>query len=157
MTSSQVVETQVTDTMTIGTLRSNDATATRTPLKKVYFLRGHIQVQKGKLTTPENTITYHNVLVCHPKLLHKHCFHFLLGVKMAPRESENNAYANFWSDKQRALWYVMVFSGVVNTISSLLVYVLHKMSRHFHVVVVQKRERNVQKKCDARAKLLFCL
>ena len=22
---------------------------------------------------------------------------------------------NFWSDKQRALWYVMVFSGVVNT------------------------------------------
>ena len=29
--------------------------------------------------------------------------------------------------------------------------------RHVHVVVVQKRERNVQKKCDARAKLLFCL
>ena len=27
--------------------------------------------------------------------------------------------------------------------------------RHFYVVVVQKRERNVQKKCDARAKLLF--
>ena len=33
---------------------------------------------------------------------------------MAPRETENNAYANFWGDKQRALWYVMVFSGVVN-------------------------------------------
>ena len=33
---------------------------------------------------------------------------------MAPRETENNAYAKFWSDKQRALWYVMVFSGVVN-------------------------------------------
>ena len=30
--------------------------------------------------------------------------------------------------------------------------------RHFHVVVVQKRERNVQKSVrDARAKLLFCL
>ena len=29
--------------------------------------------------------------------------------------------------------------------------------RHFHVVFVQKRKRNVQKKCDARAKLLFCL
>ena len=28
--------------------------------------------------------------------------------------------------------------------------------RHFHIVVVQKRERNIQKKCDARAKLLFC-
>ena len=33
---------------------------------------------------------------------------------MAPRESENNAYAKFWGDKQRALQYVMVFSGVVN-------------------------------------------
>ena len=27
---------------------------------------------------------------------------------------ENNAYAKFEGDKQRALWYVMVFSGVVN-------------------------------------------
>ena len=29
--------------------------------------------------------------------------------------------------------------------------------RHFHVVVVQRRLRNVQKKRDARAKSLFCL
>ena len=28
---------------------------------------------------------------------------------MAPRETKNNAYAKFWGDKQRALWYVMVF------------------------------------------------
>ena len=34
---------------------------------------------------------------------------------MAPRETENNTYAKFWGDKQRALWYVMVFSGVVNS------------------------------------------
>ena len=33
---------------------------------------------------------------------------------MAPRETENNAYAKYWGDKQRALWYTMVFSGVVN-------------------------------------------
>ena len=33
---------------------------------------------------------------------------------MAPRETEDNAYAKFWSDKQRASSYVMVFSGVVN-------------------------------------------
>ena len=33
---------------------------------------------------------------------------------MPLRETENNAYAKFWGDKQRALWYVMVFSGVVN-------------------------------------------
>ena len=34
---------------------------------------------------------------------------------MTQRETENNAYAKFWGDKQRALWYVMVFSGVDNT------------------------------------------
>ena len=33
---------------------------------------------------------------------------------MAPGETENNAYAKFWGDRQRALWYVIVFSGVVN-------------------------------------------
>ena len=54
------------------------------------------------------------LFVCHPKILHKHCLQFLLGFKMAPRETENNAYAKFWGDKQRALWDVTVFSGVVN-------------------------------------------
>ena len=52
-------------------------------------------------------------------ILHKHCLHFLLRDKIAPRETENNAYAKFWGDKQTALWYVMVFSGVVNFIGSL--------------------------------------
>ena len=33
---------------------------------------------------------------------------------MAPRETENNAYSKFWGDKQRALWYVMLFFVVVN-------------------------------------------
>ena len=33
---------------------------------------------------------------------------------MAPRENENKAYAKFGGDKQRTLWYAMVFSGVVN-------------------------------------------
>ena len=28
---------------------------------------------------------------------------------MAPRETGNNAYVKFWGDKQRALWYVMVY------------------------------------------------
>ena len=28
---------------------------------------------------------------------------------MAPGETENNAYAKFWGDKQRTLWYVIVF------------------------------------------------
>ena len=34
---------------------------------------------------------------------------------MAPRETANNAYAKFWDDKQKVLWCVMVFSGVVNS------------------------------------------
>ena len=50
------------------------------------------------LITTENTITYHNALCfCHPKILHKHCLQFLLGV-----------------DQQRALWYTMVFSVALN-------------------------------------------
>ena len=44
-----------------------------------------------------------------------YCLQFLLGVKMALRGTENNAYAKFRCCKQRALWYVMVFSGVVNS------------------------------------------
>ena len=44
---------------------------------------------------------------------------FLLGVKVAPRETENNAFAKFWRDKLRAIWYVMAFSVVAN-------YVRHK-------------------------------
>ena len=57
------------------------------------------------------------LFVSHPKMLRKHCLQFLLGVKMAPREAEDNAYAKFWGDKQRALWFVMVFSGMVNWLS----------------------------------------
>ena len=67
-----------------------------------------------QLTTPENTITYDNALCLSPQILHKRCLLFLLGVEMAPRETENNAYAKFWGEQQRALSYVMVFSGVVN-------------------------------------------
>ena len=69
---------------------------------------------------PLQKIPSHTIIlfVCHPKILHKHCLQFLLGVEKAPRETENNAYAKFWDDKQRVLWYVMVFSGVVNIKSS---------------------------------------
>ena len=36
---------------------------------------------------------------------------------MAPRQTENNAYAKFWSDQLRLLWYVMAISVVVNCIN----------------------------------------
>ena len=54
------------------------------------------------------------LFVCHPIFLHKLCLQFLLGVRMAPRETVNIPYAKFWAGKQRALRYVMVFSGLVN-------------------------------------------
>ena len=45
------------------------------------------------------------LFVGHPKILHKHCFQFLLGLFQLPRETEDNAYAKFGGDKQRALSY----------------------------------------------------
>ena len=58
---------------------------------------------------PLQKMPWHTVVlfVGHFKILHKHCLHFLSGVKMAPRETENIAYAKFWGNKQRTLWYVM--------------------------------------------------
>ena len=49
------------------------------------------------------------LFVCHPKILHKHYLQFLLGVNMAPRETENNAYAK---DKEHygMLWYFLEWS-----------------------------------------------
>ena len=63
------------------------------------------------------------LFVCHCKILHKHCLQFLLGVKMAPIETENNAYKMFWNYQQRVLRYVMVFSVVVNRFFNVLVAV----------------------------------
>ena len=41
-------------------------------------------------------------------------FSFSSGHFNSPRESKDNAYEIFLDHKQRALWYVMIFSGVVN-------------------------------------------
>ena len=37
----------------------------------------------------------HDTLCLPSKILHKHCFQFLLGLTMALRENKNNAYAKF--------------------------------------------------------------
>ena len=70
------------------------------------------------------------LFVCHPKILHKHCLQFLLGVKMAPRGTKNNAYAKFWRYKQTAFRSVMVFSGVFN--SRGITRVLSNVRWHFN-------------------------
>ena len=62
------------------------------------------------------------LFVCHPTILHKHSLQFLLVVKMAPRETENNAYAKFWDDNKEhygMLWYFLEWSIIVgqNTFS----------------------------------------
>ena len=67
------------------------------------------------MITPENTVTYHNTLCLSPQNFVLALFQFLLGVKIAPRETEDDGYAKLWGDKQRALWYVMEFSGVVDS------------------------------------------
>ena len=64
---------------------------------------------------PEHTIM---LFVFYPKILQKHCSLIVLRsvslrAILLPRETENNAYAKFLGDKQRALWCVVVFSGVV--------------------------------------------
>ena len=66
------------------------------------------------LTTTENNITYHIALCLSPDIVHKHCLQLFLEILKAPRETEANAYVKFWVYKQRAIWYVMVFSVVVN-------------------------------------------
>ena len=48
---------------------------------------------------------------------------------MAPRKTENNAYAKFRGDEQRTLWYVMVFSGVVNCCLVYLLYICVTLKR----------------------------
>ena len=50
---------------------------------------------------------------------------------MAPRETENNAYAKFWRDKQRTLWYVMVF--LEWSIAITFKYYLSSYTRNFNV------------------------
>ena len=59
---------------------------------------------------------------CHPKILHKHFLQFLLGVKIPPRETEENAYAKFWGDKKEhygMFWYFLEWSI---TVMSLIVF-----------------------------------
>ena len=62
---------------------------------------------------------------------------------MAPGETENNAYANFWGDKQRTLWYVMVFSGVVNCCT--LLYHKKEIEEHSTAKFVFPRVRACNK------------
>ena len=68
---------------------------------------------------PLQKMQWHTIIlfVGHFKILQKHRLHFLFGVERAPRETENNAHAKFWGNKERALWYVMECYVVANSTS----------------------------------------
>ena len=53
------------------------------------------------------------LFVCHPQILHKHCLQFLLGVKW-PQEQLKTMLKQKCGMTKKALWYVAVFSVVVN-------------------------------------------
>ena len=67
------------------------------------------------------------LFVCHPKVLHKHCFQFLLGVKMALTETENNAFCKIMGLQTKSIMvcYGIFWSGqlallltiITNTVS----------------------------------------
>ena len=78
-------------------------------------------VSKGKALTyllqliiKKKKQTYHTIIlfVGLSKLLHKHCLKFPLGVKMAPKQTENNAYENLeWPTKSIMECYGFFSSG----------------------------------------------
>ena len=53
---------------------------------------------------------YHNTICLLSKFLHKHCFHFLMGPTMVPRENKNNACAKFWRTNKE--YYGIFESGL---------------------------------------------
>ena len=72
---------------------------------------------------------------------------------MVRRETENNAYAKFGvTNKEHygMLWYFLEWPIALPFLSSKKLKIWS-----FHFVVLQRRQRNVQKR-GARAALLFC-
>ena len=65
---------------------------------------------ENELANIKNTII---LFVCPPKILHKHCFYFLLGLTIVSRQTAagNNAYAEFLGGQTRS---IMVFLILAN-------------------------------------------
>ena len=63
---------------------------------------------------------YHNTLCLSPKILHRHCFQFLLGLAVVPRENKNNAYVKFGGT--RKVYYGIFRNGLYLDASRLGIY-----------------------------------
>ena len=60
-----------------------------------------------RVPTPENTLTYHNALFF---VTPKFCIRIVFGFSWKLKWPQEKLRKKFWGDKQRALWYVMLFS-----------------------------------------------
>ena len=67
-----------------------------------------------QLSTSENTITYHNALFLSLQNFARALFSISLGAILTHKRNWRQCLCKIRGDKQRAWWYVMVFSGVVN-------------------------------------------
>ena len=67
----------------------------------------------------------HNNPFFSPKILHNHCFQFLLGMTVTPREIEDNGYAKFWGLKK--VHYGLCENGELSRFSIILIviFVVH--------------------------------
>ena len=84
-------------------------TCTSTPSPSPSHLALKMNKTEGFSRGIDHYRKYHNIplimpFVCHPKILHTSIVYGL-------RETENNAYAKFWGDEQRALCYGIFCSG----------------------------------------------
>ena len=73
-----------------------------------------------QLTTPKNTITYQNALCSSSQNFSKALSSVSLGSENGPKRNWKQCLCKICGDKQRELWYVMVFSGVVNSVVLIL-------------------------------------
>ena len=52
----------------------------------------------------------------YPPVLHNHCFQFLLGITVVPREIVDNGYAKISGEGWRGTRYIMVYVIMVNSL-----------------------------------------
>ena len=77
---------------------------------------------------------YHNTLCCPFKILHKHCFQFLLGLTITPREIANNAYAKFWRDDKGTI--IVFFKKSLLYLVEDKVFVLEFYITYIHTISI---------------------
>ena len=84
-----------------------------TPRVQVYFVANvrHVQWAIPQfIQVIGHFAKYHDTLCLSPQILHKHCFQFLLGLTLVPRENKDSAYAKFGGTNKE---YYMFRNGLL--------------------------------------------